>query len=137
VRRFISNFVGGWPALGLLLIRIAAGAALITDGKERVYSGQHLGLLTLGVFTIADGVLMTAGLWTSLAGSFAFALSVSDILFYHEGPCPAILLACMGAGLAFVGPGALSIDGWLFGLKRIDIDKLEGPPDDFPNRRVN
>ncbi|WP_263351925.1 hypothetical protein [Acidicapsa acidisoli] len=128
MRRFISNFVGGRPALGLLLIRIAAGAALITGGRERIYSGPHLGLLTLGVCTIADGVLMTAGLWTPLAGFLALALSASDVLLYHEGPCPAILLACMGAGVAFVGPGAFSIDAWLFGLKRIDIDKLEGPP---------
>ena len=128
MRRFISNFVGGRPALGLLLIRIAAGVALITDGRERVYSGQHLGLLTLGIFTIIDGTLLTSGLWSSLAGFFALALSIGDILIYHEGPCPAILLACMGVGVAFVGPGALSIDAWLFGLKRIDIDKLEGPP---------
>jgi len=128
VRQFISNFVGGRPALGLLLIRIAAGAALITDGSERVYSGQHVGLLTLAFFTIADGVLLTAGLWTPLAGFVALALSSSDVLIYHEGPCPAILLACMGAGVAFVGPGALSIDARLFGLKRIDIDKLGEPP---------
>src|ERR1700729_3797134 len=96
VRQFISNFVGGRPALGLLLIRIAAGAALITDGSERVYSGQHVGLLPLAFFTIADGVLLTAGLWTPLAGFVALALSASDVLIYHEGPCPAILLACMG-----------------------------------------
>ncbi len=128
MQRFISNFVAGRPALGLLLIRIAAGAALITDGRERLYSGQHLGLLTLAVFTIADGLLLIAGLWSPFVGFFAIALSVSDFLIYHEGPCPAILLACMGAGVAFVGPGALSVDAWLFGLKRIDIDKLEGPP---------
>ena len=128
VRQFISNFVGGRPALGLLFIRIAAGAALITDGAERIYSGQHIGLLTLAVLTIADGVLLTAGFWTVLVGFVALALSVFDVLIYHEGPCPAILLACMGAGVAFVGPGALSIDARLFGLKRIDIDKLGGPP---------
>jgi hypothetical protein len=29
--------------------------------------------------------------------------------------------------VAFVGPGAFSVDAWLFGLKRIDIEKLEGP----------
>jgi uncharacterized membrane protein YphA (DoxX/SURF4 family) len=127
VRRFFSNFAGGWPAIGLLLIRIAAGAALIIDGRARIYSGQHLGLLTLAVFTIADGMFLTAGLWTPLAGFFALALSFSNILIYHEGPYPAILLASMGAGVALVGPGALSIDAWRFGLKRIDIEKLEGP----------
>jgi putative oxidoreductase len=127
LRRFISNFVGGRPAFGLVLIRIAAGAALIATGRERIHFGEHIGLLTLGIITIADGVLLAAGLWTPLAGFLALALSVSDLLIYHEGLYSAILLACMGAGVAFIGPGALSIDAWLFGLKRIDIGKLEAP----------
>jgi uncharacterized membrane protein YphA (DoxX/SURF4 family) len=128
VRRFISNFVGGRPALGLLLIRIAAGAALAIDGKVRVQFGEPLLPLTLGLLEVAVGAVLIAGLWTPLAGILSMALSVSEILVFHDTLCPAILLACMGAGLAFIGPGALSIDAWLFGLKRIDIDKLEGPP---------
>lgn len=128
MRRLISNFVGGRPAFGLLLIRIAAAAALITAGRERIYFGQHIDFLSLGIFTIADGVLLTAGLWTPLAGFVALGISVSDVLIYHEGLGPAILLACMGAGVAFIGPGALSIDACLFGLKRIDIDRPETPP---------
>lgn len=97
-------------------------------GRGRIYSGQHLGLLTLGIFMVADGVLLVPGLWTPLAGVFALVLSVIDVLICHEGVFGAILLASMGAGLAFVGPGALSVDAWLFGLKRIDIEKLEKPP---------
>ena len=128
MRRFISNFVGGRPALGLLLIRIAAGAALAIDGKVRVQFGEPLLPLTLGLLEEAVGAVLIAGLWTPVAGTLSMALSVSEILVFHDTLCPAILLACMGAGLAFIGPGALSIDAWLFGLKRIDIDKLEGPP---------
>jgi uncharacterized membrane protein YphA (DoxX/SURF4 family) len=128
VRRFFSNFAGGWPALGLLLIRIAAGVALIIDGKSRVLPGQPMLPLILGVLAIADGSILIVGLWTPFAGILAIALSVSEILVYHENPCPGILLAAMGAGVAFVGPGALSIDARLFGLKKIDIDKLEKPP---------
>ena len=124
MRRFFSSFAGGLPAVGLLLIRLAAGAALIIDGRERVYWGQHFGLLILGVFTIVDGAALIAGVWTPLTGLLALVLSVCDIFIYHEGPCPAILLASMGAGLAFVGPGAFSIDAWLFGLKRFDVEKL-------------
>jgi uncharacterized membrane protein YphA (DoxX/SURF4 family) len=128
VRRFLSNFAGGWPAVGLLLLRIAAGSALIMRGRGRIYSGQHPGLLTLGIFMIADGVLLVPGLWTPLAGVFALVLSVIDVLICREGVFGAILLASMGAGLAFVGPGALSVDAWLFGLKKIDIEKLEKRP---------
>ena len=128
MRRFISNFVGGRPALGLLLIRIAAGAALAIDGKVRVQFGEPLLPLTLGLLEVATGAVLIAGLWTPVAGILSMALSVSEILVFHDTLCPAILLACMGAGLAFIGPGALSIDAWLFGLKRIDIDGLDGPP---------
>jgi putative oxidoreductase len=128
VRQLFSNFTGGWPALGLLLIRIAAGAALIIDGRSSILPGQPILPLILGVLAIADGAILIAGLWTPLAGILAFALSAAEILVYHENPCPDILLAAMGAGVAFVGPGALSIDARLFGLKKIDIDKIERPP---------
>lgn len=129
VRRFFSNFTGGWPALGLLVIRIAAGLALIIDGKSRVVPGQLSLPLVVGVFAIADGIILIAGVWTPLAGILAIALSATEVLVYHENPCPGVLLAAMGAGVAFVGPGAFSIDARLFGLKRIDIDKLGRPPD--------
>ena len=96
--------------------------------RSRVQFGEPLLPLTLGLLEVATGAVLIAGLWTPVAGILSMALSVSEILVFHDTLCPAILLACMGAGLAFIGPGALSIDAWLFGLKRIDIDKLEGPP---------
>ena len=127
MRRFISSFVGGRPALGLLFIRLAAGAALMVDGRVRVHYGEPLLPLTLGLLEVSVGAVLIAGLWTPVAGILSVALSVSEILVFHDTLCPAILLASMGAGLALVGPGSLSVDAWLFGLKRIDIDKLHRP----------
>ena len=100
----------------------------MVDGKVRVHSGEPFLLLMLGLLEVANGAVLIAGLWTPVVGILSVALSASEILVFHDTLCPAILLASMGAGLAFVGPGAISIDAWLFGLKRIDIDKLEGPP---------
>jgi putative oxidoreductase len=97
------------------------------DGKVRVQSGEPLLPLILGVLEVANGAVLIAGLWTPLAGILSIALSASEILVFHDTLCPAILLASMGAGVAFVGPGAFSVDAWLFGLKRIDIERLEGP----------
>jgi putative oxidoreductase len=127
VRRLFSNFAGGWAAFGLLLIRTVAGVSLVVDGKTRLYPGQPILQLILGVLAIGDGAVLVAGLWTPLAGFLAIALSVSEILVYDGSLCPGILLAAMGAGVAFVGPGAFSIDALLFGMKKIDIEKLEGP----------
>jgi uncharacterized membrane protein YphA (DoxX/SURF4 family) len=127
VRRFFSNFAASWPALGLLLIRSAAGAVFIIDGKARVYFGQPVFSLILGLLSVAEGAVLVAGLWTPFAGVLAIALSAIDILVNHKSLYPGILLAAMGAGVAFVGPGAVSLDAWLFGLKKIDIEKLNGP----------
>ena len=127
VRRLFSNFASGWPALGLLLIRIVAGAVLIIDGVIKLHTGEPVLPMLLGVLAIGDGAMLVAGLWTPIAGFLAAAVSAVDILFRHQSPYPGILLAAMGVGLALVGPGALSIDAWIFGLKKIDLEKLDEP----------
>ena len=49
-------------------------------------------------------------------------VAIWEVVLGRGDPYPGILLAAMGAALALVGPGALSIDAWLFGWKRIDLD---------------
>jgi putative oxidoreductase len=127
VRRLFSNFASGWPSLGLLLIRIVAGTTLIIDAVMKVHAGQLVLPMLLSILAIGDGTMLIVGLWTPLAGILAGAISIVEIVFLHQSPRPEILLAAMGVGLALVGPGALSIDAWIFGLKKIDLEKLEGP----------
>jgi putative oxidoreductase len=122
VRHLFSTFARGWPGIGLLLIRIVAGIALVVDGAARFQAGLSLEPVILGLLAIAAGALLIAGLWTPIAGSLVIALAVWEILVRHESPYPGILLAAIGAALALVGPGAFSIDAWLFGWKRIDIE---------------
>jgi len=121
VRRLFSTFARGWPGVGLLLIRIAVGASLIMKGLERFQAGETPAALILRLLEIADGALLFAGLWTPIAGSLVIGLAIWQTVLHHENPYPGILLAAMGAALALVGPGALSLDAWLFGWKRIDI----------------
>lgn len=94
----------------------------------KIHAGEPLLPMLLGVLAIGDGAMLVAGLWTPLAGLLAATVSAVDIVFRHQNPYPGILLAAMGAGLALVGPGALSIDAWIFGLRKIDLEKLDEPP---------
>lgn len=126
MRRLFSNFASGLPALGLLLIRIVAGTSLVIDGWMTFHVGQPILPSILSVLEFGAGAMLVAGIWTPLAGLLAVLLSVSAILIRHGNLSSNILLAAMGAALALVGPGALSVDAWIFGLKRIDIDKLNG-----------
>lgn len=125
MRRLFSNFAGGWPGLGLLLLRIVAGIVLIIDGVTEVHPLQQTFLMLCGILAIGDGAILVAGLWTPLAGFLAAVVSVVDILLHLQNPRPGLLLLAMGAGLALVGPGAFSIDAWIFGLRKIDLGKLD------------
>ena len=129
VRRLFSNFASGWPALGLCLIRSAAGISLIIDGFTVLHCGGPILPFILGVLALLDGAMLVAGFWTPPAGIVAIAVSAGEVMVRHKDPHVGILLAAMGGGLALVGPGAFSIDAWMFGLKRIDIEKLNGLED--------
>jgi putative oxidoreductase len=122
VRRLFSTFARGWPGVGLLLMRVVAGGYLIIDGVEKCQAGQTMEPVILGLLAIGDGALLAVGLWTPIAGPLVIALSTWGVLFQHDNSHPAILLAAIGASLALVGPGALSIDARLFGWKRIDLE---------------
>jgi len=122
VRRLFSTFARGWPGVGLFLMRIVAGGSLIIQGAERLQAGQSTESVILSLFVIADGALLIAGLWTPVAGSLVIAISIWGIFLQWNHFYPGILLATMGAALALVGPGALSIDAWLFGWKRLDLE---------------
>ena len=121
MRRLFSNFARGWPGIGLLLIRIAAGVSLIIHGLQTFQVGETPASLVLSLLAIGDGALLLAGLWTPIAGFLVIAIAIEQTITHHENPYPAILLATIGAALALVGPGALSMDAWLFGWKKIDI----------------
>jgi putative oxidoreductase len=123
VHRLFSTFARGWPGVGLLLMRIVAGGSLIINGVEEFGSGQVPHFALVGLFAIADGALLLAGLWTPVGGLVVVAISIFGIVVQHHNPYPGILLGAIGGALALVGPGALSVDAWLFGLKRIDLEK--------------
>jgi putative oxidoreductase len=123
MRRLFSSFARGWPGIGLLLLRIVCGGFLVVDGVEKCHAGQPIGLLIAGLFAIVDGALLVTGLWTPVAGPLVIVLSTWGILVQHHDPLPGILLAAIGAALGLVGPGALSLDAWLFGWKRLDLEK--------------
>jgi putative oxidoreductase len=124
VRRLFSTFARGWPGVGLFLMRIVAGGSLLINGVEKIQSGQGADSSTIvGLFAIADVALLVAGLWTPVAGCLVIVICAFEILVQHDNLCPGILLGAIGAALALVGPGALSMDARIFGWKRIDIEK--------------
>ena len=69
------------------------------------------------------GVLIMVGLWTPIAGLLVAIMETWIALSLPSNGALAAVLAVLGASLAMIGPGAWSLDAWLFGRKHIE------PPD--------
>jgi putative oxidoreductase len=123
LRRLFSTFARGWPGVGLLLMRLAVGAAILARGLPRLGLGPPLQPLILWGLAVAAGILLLAGLWTPCSGSAVAAFGFWCAISQPGDPWAHLLLASIGAGLALTGPGAWSVDAKLFGWKRIDVHK--------------
>jgi putative oxidoreductase len=121
VRRLFSTFAHGWPGWGLLFLRLAAGAALITLGFAGLRTALTGGQAILDIVGIGAGLLLVVGLWTPVSAWVAAVLGLWRLFSQTGDPWADILLAAVGVALALVGPGALSVDARLYGWRRIDV----------------
>ena len=114
-------FPNGWPGRGLLVLRLAAGTVLIYEGIVARSQSPSLLIMIMQAAAIGAGTLLLLGLATPLAGAVVVLLEIAFAFSLPGHVEDSILLASLGAALAALGPGHLSIDARLFGRKRIDI----------------
>ena len=118
MRRLYSTFAGGWPGIGLLLMRLVVGAVVLWH-VGRLWSDPPWHMIVSALLALA-GLLLMAGLWTPVAGAVVAVVALSELFTTGEPPVGRLLAATMAGALAMLGPGRLSIDARLFGWKRID-----------------
>lgn len=119
MRRLFSTFAHGAPGLGLLLLRLAAGIALASRAVMSLRSGTPVAPTVVNLVTGVVGILLLLGLWTPVAGAILAVLASLSAVIHPADPWNCIFLGTLGAALALVGPGAWSVDAYLFGWKRI------------------
>lgn len=128
-----SAYPDGWPGLGLLLLRGAAGSVLVVQGITFYQQEQRLGpaVLTVIVVMALIGTLLCVGLLTRFATAVAAVGTMGSM--FQRLPVPrsglfetrstVILALVIAAAIAAVGPGAFSIDARLFGRREVIIPK--------------
>jgi putative oxidoreductase len=123
LRRLYSTFAGGWPGMGLLLMRLVVGSALIVRAGSQLASDPPMNVSILAVLSMATGILLIAGLWIPIVGTSVALIEICKMFVLPGDRWVWLLLGTAGAALAMLGPGLWSIDARLFGWKRI-----EAPP---------
>jgi uncharacterized membrane protein YphA (DoxX/SURF4 family) len=89
-----------------------------------------------GLLAITVGLALLIGFLTPLAGAAAaigyLVRGVSSFLAtdlsQHSSAFIAVDLAAMSIALVLLGPGAFSLDAWLFGRRKIIIPEVRRPP---------
>jgi uncharacterized membrane protein YphA (DoxX/SURF4 family) len=128
-----SAYPDGWPGVGLLLLRAAVGSVLVVQGITLFQNGQPLRLLilTMVVMTALAGVLLCIGLVTRFATAAAALGIMGSIFSWFPAPkvglfvtrSTPVLALMIAAAIAFVGPGAFSVDARLFGRREVIIPR--------------
>ena len=128
LQRLFSTFPNRWPGLGLLLLRSAAGCAVVCQcvnclAASLVSGWQSWIVALLGILA---GVLLIAGLLTPLASTLVIASNLGFALAPSAAPCHPAGAALaqtiiVALSIALLGPGAISLDSRLFGRREIII----------------
>jgi uncharacterized membrane protein YphA (DoxX/SURF4 family) len=131
LQRLFSTFPNSWPGLGLLLLRVCLGIALMNCGIAGLSRKPSESItLAQNLIASAGGIFLLGGLWTPVVGA-AVALdevwiALSLYAPRREDTWIHIFLVVLSVSLAMLGPGAWSIDARLFGRRRFDIDRTTG-----------
>lgn len=119
MQRLFTTFANEWPGFGLLVQRLLIGITLICRAMVMLHGDSVPIHIVPHIVSAALGVLILIGFWTPVAGSLTAAFELWIAFAGGGDRWIPIILAVLSGTLAIIGPGAWSIDAWLFGRKRI------------------
>jgi uncharacterized membrane protein YphA (DoxX/SURF4 family) len=138
-QRTFSTFPGGRAGVGLLLLRIAIGAELAWCSYALLSPWQNTKarVAAIAVLILASGISLTLGFLTMLSSACAALLSLGILASWLPTPpmevdafrLSSAFAAIIALSLAFIGPGAFSIDARRYGRREIVIPKRPPPED--------
>ena len=105
LRRLFSTFAGGWPGMGLLLLRVILGSALVVRASSTVWSDPPIKTTIMSLFLAGFGLLLIPGLWTPITATVVALLETWQIVTTAGDRWVPFLMGTIGGALAMLGPG--------------------------------
>ncbi len=133
LQRLFSTFPGGWPGIGLLLLRAMVGFILMAHGLVNLknWSSSAPVTLAVGALAFAGGFCLLSGFLTPIAGvlvgigglGLTFFSSILPTLDLSDGKLVIVNVIVISVAIALLGPGAFSLDALMFGRREISIPR--------------
>ncbi len=119
------------PGIGLLVLRIAIGTKLLIQSSAFVLNpqAQKLGVWLLVSLALAMGTSFMLGFLTQLVAGLS-ALAGAAVYFWHPAWASPFLsflnfdTAGAAVAITLLGPGAISLDAYFFGRRKIVIPRV-------------
>ena len=117
-------FPNGWPGRGLLLLRIANGIFVFSQGAAELSSSQHISVaLPVNAAALIAGAMLFFGICTPIVGTLLASLEMALLLTGTARAEDAMLVSAISLSIAMLGPGVWSVDAALFGRQRLEFPK--------------
>jgi uncharacterized membrane protein YphA (DoxX/SURF4 family) len=136
LQRLFSTFPGGWPGFGLLLLRLTVGLTTAAEGISYLVEprASNPGVWIVYLVEITTGLFLVVGFLTPIASIFAaagnaiFAFTVFSAISASliDVKLKTLDATMVAMAIAFLGPGAFSLDAYLFGRREIIIPDATG-----------
>ena len=129
LQRTFSIFPGGWPGLGLLLLRASVAIGLFAYSYDLLVSKDYTPVaLFLTILGIAIGLCLLLGYRTSVASVMTCLASASAALAWLPATDVTVRLsslftAIIAISILCLGPGAFSLDARRYGRREIIIPR--------------
>jgi hypothetical protein len=117
-RRLFSSFPNSSAGAALLLLRVSVSVAIVIHAMHS--SMQFDTALPILVATAwISAALLVLGICSPIAAGLASAAEIAQALLGQRGLLEHLLVSAIAFGLVLLGPGAWSIDAYLYGRKRL------------------
>jgi Trk-type K+ transport system membrane component len=131
LQRWYRTFPHGLPGIGLLVLRIAVGAKLLIQASALVLDpqAQKLGVWLLVPLVVGMAASFMLGFLTQLVAGLS-ALAGVAIYLWHPAWASSFLsflsfdTVGVALAMALLGPGAISLDAYFFGRRKIVIPRV-------------
>ncbi len=77
---------GGWPGIGLLLLRLVVGFTLVVRASANLWAGPPQDATIVLALLVACGILLILGLWTPIVGRSLLCLKPGRFWHYPKTP---------------------------------------------------